>query len=195
MKYALVTGGSRGIGRSISLKLSAMGYPVIVNYRSNQEAAEETKRLIEEAGGVCELLPFNVSDVEAVDKAMEQWSEKHPEDYIAVLVNNAGIREDTLMVFMQNDQWGNVLDTNLNGFFYITQQASQGHAHQEIWTYHQCRFSLWLEGPSRPGELFCRQGRHHRSHQGIGAGGRAEEGDGKCSSTRLYHNGYDQGTQ
>jgi 3-oxoacyl-[acyl-carrier protein] reductase len=105
MKYALVTGGSRGIGRSISLKLSAMGYPVIVNYRSNQEAAEETKRLIEEAGGVCELLPFNVSDVEAVDKAMEQWSEKHPEDYIAVLVNNAGIREDTLMVFMQNEQW------------------------------------------------------------------------------------------
>jgi 3-oxoacyl-[acyl-carrier protein] reductase len=122
MKYALVTGGSRGIGRSISLKLSAMGYPVIVNYRSNQEAAEETKRLIEEAGGVCELLPFNVSDVEAVDKAMEQWSEKHPEDYIAVLVNNAGIREDTLMVFMQNEQWGNVLNTNLNGFFYITRR-------------------------------------------------------------------------
>jgi 3-oxoacyl-[acyl-carrier protein] reductase len=122
MKYALVTGGSRGIGRSISLKLSAMGYPVIVNYRSNQEAAEETKRLIEEAGGVCELLPFNVSDVEAVDKAMEQWSEKHPEDYIAVLVNNAGIREDTLMVFMQNEQWDNVLNTNLNGFFYITRR-------------------------------------------------------------------------
>jgi 3-oxoacyl-[acyl-carrier protein] reductase len=122
MKYALVTGGSRGIGRSISLKLSAMGYPVIVNYRSNQEAAEETKRLIEEAGGVCELLPFNVSDVEAVDKAMEQWSEKHTEDYIAVLVNNAGIREDTLMVFMQNDQWSKVLDTNLNGFFYITRR-------------------------------------------------------------------------
>src|SRR5574344_182939 len=125
MKYALVTGGSRGIGRSISLKLSAMGYPVIVNYRSNQEAAEETKRLIEEAGGVCELLPFNVSDVEAVDKAMEQWSEKHTEDYIAVLVNNAGIREDTLMVFMQNDQWSKVLDTNLNGFFYITRRLLQ----------------------------------------------------------------------
>jgi len=122
MKYALVTGGSRGIGRSISLKLSAMGYPVIVNYKSNKEAAEQTKRLVEEAGGVCELLPFNVSDAETVDKAMEQWSEKHTDDYIAVLVNNAGIREDTLMVFMQNDQWSNVLDTNLNGFFYITRR-------------------------------------------------------------------------
>jgi 3-oxoacyl-[acyl-carrier protein] reductase len=122
MKYALVTGGSRGIGRSISLKLSAMGYPVIVNYKSNKEAAEQTKRLIEETGGVCELLPFNVSDAEDVDNAMEQWSEKHNDDYIAVLVNNAGIREDTLMVFMQNDQWSNVLDTNLNGFFYITRR-------------------------------------------------------------------------
>ena len=122
MKYALVTGGSRGIGRCVCLKLSSMGYPVIVNYKRNLEAAEETQRLVEESGGVCELMPFDVSDSVAVDKAVEGWGERHPGDYIAVLVNNAGIRMDTLMVFMQNGQWKDVLDTNLNGFFYITRR-------------------------------------------------------------------------
>ena len=122
MRYALVTGGSRGIGRAVCLKLSQMGYPVIVNYASNQEAAGETKRLIEAQGGVAELLPFDVSCVEDVDKGLDGWAEKHPEDYIAVVVNNAGIRQDTMMVFMQNEQWNDVINTNLNGFFYVTRR-------------------------------------------------------------------------
>ena len=122
MKYALVTGGSRGIGRAICLKLSEMGYPVLVNYQSNQEAAEETKRQIEATGGVAELLPFNVSAVEDVDKTLNNWMEAHPEDYIAILVNNAGIRQDTMMVFMQNQHWNDVMNTNLNGFFYVTRR-------------------------------------------------------------------------
>jgi len=122
MKYALVTGGSRGIGRAIGLKLSGMGYPVIINYASNQEAALETKQLIEEKGGTAELLPFDVSLVEDVDNALNGWSEKHPDDYIAVLINNAGIRHDTMMVFMQNQQWNDVINTNLNGFFYVTRR-------------------------------------------------------------------------
>ena len=122
MKYALVTGGSRGIGRAVCLQLADMGYPVVINYASNKEAAEETKRLVEAKGVVAELLPFNVANVEEVDSALNGWAEKHPEDYIAVLVNNAGIRQDTMMVFMQNEQWSNVLDTNLNGFFYVTRR-------------------------------------------------------------------------
>jgi len=122
MKYALVTGGSRGIGRAICVKLSEMGYPVLVNYQSNQEAAEETKRQIEVNGGVAELLPFNVSSAEEVDKALNDWMENHPEDYIAILINNAGIRQDTMMVFMQNQQWDDVMNTNLNGFFYVTRR-------------------------------------------------------------------------
>ena len=122
MKYALVTGGSRGIGRAICLKLSEMGYPVIINYASNEEAALETKQLIEERNGTAELLPFNVSNVEEVDKMLNEWSENHPDDYIAVLINNAGIRQDTMMVFMQNEQWNDVINTNLNGFFNVTRR-------------------------------------------------------------------------
>lgn len=126
MKYALVTGGSRGIGRAICLKLAAMGHPVIINYQSNQEAAEETKQAVEAAGGQAELLPFNVSDSEAVDAAIENWQNAHPEDYIGILVNNAGIRKDTLMIFMQNNDWQNVINTTLNGFFYITRRVIKG---------------------------------------------------------------------
>ena len=122
MKYALVTGGSRGIGRAVCLRLSQMGYPVIVNYASNMEAALETKRLIEDNGGIAELLPFDVSCVEDVDNKLNDWAEKHLNDYIAVIVNNAGIRQDTMMVFMNNDQWSDVINTNLNGFFYVTRR-------------------------------------------------------------------------
>jgi 3-oxoacyl-[acyl-carrier protein] reductase len=122
MRYALVTGGSRGIGRAICIKLSEMGYPVIINYASNTESALETKQLIEEKGGVAELLPFDVSSVETVDQVLNDWIDKHPEDTIAVLINNAGIRQDNLMVFMQNQQWDEVMNTNLNGFFYVTRR-------------------------------------------------------------------------
>ena len=85
-------------------------------------AAEETKQLIEEQGGQAELLPFDVSKKEEVEAALDQWEAAHPEDYIAVLVNNAGIRRDNVMFMMSDDEWHNVLDTSLNGFFYITRR-------------------------------------------------------------------------
>jgi 3-oxoacyl-[acyl-carrier protein] reductase len=122
MKYALVTGGSRGIGRAICLKLAEMGFPVIINYASNKDAALETKKMIEEKGGTAELLPFDVKLAENVDQALNNWTEQHPEDYIAILINNAGIRQDTMMVFMNDNQWNDVIDTNLNGFFYVTRR-------------------------------------------------------------------------
>lgn len=122
MKYALVTGGSRGIGRAICVKLASMGLPVVINYQSNREAAEEAKRIVEENGGTAELLPFNVAVPEEIEQALDAWASAHPDDYIGVLVNNAGIRRDTLMVFMQNEDWHSVLDTTLNGFFYITRR-------------------------------------------------------------------------
>lgn len=126
MKYALVTGGSRGIGRAICIELAAQGIPVIINYVSNEEAALETKRLVEETGGMAELLRFDVAKGEDVDNAMEIWSTAHPDDFIGVLVNNAGIRIDTMMVFMQDSQWHDVLNTSLNGFFYITRRVLKG---------------------------------------------------------------------
>ncbi len=126
MRYALVTGGSRGIGRAICIKLAAMGYPVVINYLSNQEAAEATKSAIEQMGGTAQLLRFDISNPQAIEEAIEMWENSHPNDYIAVLVNNAGIRRDNLMVFMQNSEWHNVIDTTLNGFFYTTRRVLKG---------------------------------------------------------------------
>ena len=122
MEYALVTGGSRGIGRAVALRLAARGYTVVINYKSNEEAARETLQAIEAAGGRAELLPFDVARPEAIEAALADWVTRHPEDYISVLVNNAGVRRDNLMVFMQNEEWHEVTDTTLNGFFYVTRR-------------------------------------------------------------------------
>ena len=122
MEYALVTGGSRGIGRAVALRLAARGYTVVINYKSNEDAARETLQAIEAAGGRAELLPFDVARPEAIEAALAAWQDRHPEDYISVLVNNAGVRRDNLMVFMQNEEWHEVTDTTLNGFFYVTRR-------------------------------------------------------------------------
>lgn len=122
MKYALVTGGSRGLGKAICLKLSSMGMPVIINYQSNKAAAEEVKALIEAQGGTAELMPFDVSIEADVDAALNQWQDAHPDDYIAYLVNNAGIRRDGMMFMMPTEDWNDVLGTSLNGMFYVTRR-------------------------------------------------------------------------
>lgn len=122
MRYALVTGGSRGLGRAICVKLAQMGYPVIVNYQSNTAAAEETRQLVEAAGGQAELLPFDTGNGQQIEAAIDQWEQNHPDDYIAVLVNNAGIRRDSVLFMMSDDDWHSVLDTSLNGFFYLTRR-------------------------------------------------------------------------
>jgi 3-oxoacyl-[acyl-carrier protein] reductase len=122
MRYAFVTGGSRGIGKAIAVKLAKMELPVVINYRSNDDAAQSTLSEIEAVGGKAELLRFDVSDPQATEEALSVWEEKHPDDYISVLVNNAGIRRDNLMIFMQNEEWDDVLKTPLNGFFYVTRR-------------------------------------------------------------------------
>ena len=126
MKYALVTGGSRGIGRAVSLAVAKEGYAVLINYRSNEQAALEVKQQIESEGGQAELLPFDVSDAKSIDDAITTWQDAHPEDFIAVLVNNAGIRKDAVMVFMQDEEWNDVLRTNLDSFFYVTRRVLKG---------------------------------------------------------------------
>ena len=122
MKYALVTGGSRGLGKAVCIQLAQLGFPIVINYQSKHDAAKETLETIISNGGDAELLPFDVSDPDSIEKAIETWEENHPEDYIAVLVNNAGIRRDNLMIFMQNQEWHKVIDTTLNGFFYTTRR-------------------------------------------------------------------------
>ena len=123
MRYALVTGGSRGIGAAICKKLASQGFGVIINYHSNEAAAEEVADFISTNGGHAELLPFDVSSEGAVDKAIEQWETNHPEDYISVLVNNAGIRDDSLLIFMQTEQWHKVINTTLDGFFFVSRRV------------------------------------------------------------------------
>ena len=122
MKYILVTGGSRGIGRAICQRLVSMGMPIIINYNSNHSSANETKSIIEDIGGKAELLPFDVANKADVDRALLDWEEKHPDDYISILVNNAGIRRDNMMFMMSDEDWHDVIKTTLDGFFYITRR-------------------------------------------------------------------------
>ena len=118
MNYALITGGSRGIGRAVAVRLAQEGYQVIINYASNEAEAQRTLEL---CGGKGELLPFDVSDARQSREALEGWQQQHPEDYIAVVVNNAGIRRDNVMALMPADDWHRVLDITLSGFFNVTQ--------------------------------------------------------------------------
>lgn len=120
MKYALVTGGSRGIGRAVCVKLARMGYTVVVNYMSNDVEAQKTLELVREAGSDGELLKFDVGDNAASVAAIEGWQTAHPGAYIEVLVNNAGIRRDNLMVFMEPEDFFKVLNTNLISFYNVT---------------------------------------------------------------------------
>ena len=120
MKCALITGGSRGIGRSICNRMAALGYYILVNYKSNTEEAGRTLSLIKQGGGDGELLRFDVADKAQVLQVLGTWIADHEEKYIEVLVNNAGIRDDSLMAWMADEQWDNVLKTNLDSFFYVT---------------------------------------------------------------------------
>ena len=122
MAYALITGASRGIGKAIALKLASKGVPVIINYLHNEQAARSVVKEIVEAGGRAELLPFDASNPQSIECALEKWEKSHLEDYISILVNNAGLRRDNVMFMMPDDDWHKVLDTTLNGFFYITRR-------------------------------------------------------------------------
>ena len=120
IKYALVTGGSRGIGRAVCLKFSQLGIPVIIGYHSNTKAAEEVRDTILQNGGTAETLRFDVGDKAQVEAALGSWEQNHHQDYIAYLVNNAGIARDNLMFMMTDEDWDAVMNTSVNGMFYVT---------------------------------------------------------------------------
>ena len=123
MKCALVTGGSRGIGRAICAKLAAMGYYVLINYKSNTEEANNT---LQQIGGNGELLQFDVADKKDINKVLGGWITANEDKVIEVLVNNAGIREDSLMAWLKDEQWDSVIKTSLDSFFYVTRLVLEG---------------------------------------------------------------------
>ncbi len=121
MKCALVTGGSRGIGSAICQKLATdSSYHILINYQSNKEAAEETLQKVIDNGATGEILKFNVADADEVKAVLGQWQEDNPEAVVEVIVNNAGITKDGLFMWMTTDDWQQVINTSLNGFFNVT---------------------------------------------------------------------------
>ncbi|NLJ28832.1 MAG: 3-oxoacyl-[acyl-carrier-protein] reductase [Deltaproteobacteria bacterium] len=118
-RVIVVTGASRGIGRAIAVALAAPGHDIIVNYRSNPKAAEETAAAIEARGGTPHLRPFDVSDPEAVKDAFKEITKACGR--VDVLVNNAGITKDNLVALMKPAEWDEVLNTNLKGAFLCSQ--------------------------------------------------------------------------
>ena len=120
MKYALVTGGSRGIGRAICSKLAEMGFYVLVNYNSSPDEAATTLNLVKEKGSDGELLKFDVSRQEEVETGINEWQARNEGKVIQILINNAGITRDTLLMRMTEDQWDSVIAVNLKSVFNLT---------------------------------------------------------------------------
>ncbi|TXE08333.1 3-oxoacyl-ACP reductase FabG [Gelidibacter salicanalis] len=122
-KYALITGGSRGIGKAICIQLAKDSeYEILINYKANKEAALQTLKEVEAVGGSGQIIQFDVSNFESVQTALNTWQEQQPDAIIEVLVNNAGITKDGLFMWMKPQEWNDVINTSLNGFFNVTNQ-------------------------------------------------------------------------
>ncbi|MDH1881708.1 3-oxoacyl-ACP reductase FabG [Empedobacter sp. GD03797] len=121
MKCAIVTGGSRGIGKAICLKIAEEhDYHLLINYNSNEAAALETLKEVEALGGTGEILKFDVADANQTQQVLTEWSEKKTDAIVEVIVNNAGITKENLFMWISQDDWSNVINTSLNGFYNVT---------------------------------------------------------------------------
>ena len=148
MKYALVTGGSRGIGRAVSCKLAEMGYFILINYQNNDAEAEKTLQLVQEKGSNGELMKFDVTAPAAITLALGNWASQHPDEYIEVLINNAGIRKDNLMLWRRRMEQSARYQPER-----ILQRDTafiEEYAGQTLWTYRKYRVIVGHSGNARP---------------------------------------------
>ncbi|WP_106792045.1 3-oxoacyl-ACP reductase FabG [Aquimarina sp. Aq78] len=126
MKCALITGGSRGIGKAICVQLAKdTDYHILINYNSNETAAKQTLTEIEANGGTAEIIQFNVVDADQVKTKLDTWQENNKDAIIEVIVNNAGITKDNLFMWMTQNDWQNVINTSLDGFYNVTNHLIQ----------------------------------------------------------------------
>lgn len=121
MKYAIVTGGSRGIGSAICKKIAEdTDYHILINYQSNKDAALATLEEVRKVGGNGEIIQFDVANHQEVTEVLTRWQENNPDAVVEVIVNNAGITKDGLFMWMPQQDWNDVINTSLNGFFNVT---------------------------------------------------------------------------
>ncbi len=106
--------------------MAEQGYNILINYKSNETEAQKTLDLVREKKVAGEVLKFDVSNKADVDQILGAWIESHKEDVIEILVNDAGIRQDALMIWMTDEQWKNVLGSSLDGFYYVTRLVING---------------------------------------------------------------------
>ena len=125
-KCALITGGSRGIGRAVCIQLATdHDYHLLINYNSNKDAALETLKFVEEVGGSAEIIQFDVVDAKGVKATLSKWEDDNADAIVEVIVNNAGITKDGLFMWMKPEDWSDVINTSLNGFFNVTNHFIQ----------------------------------------------------------------------
>ena len=110
------------MGRAICQMFAQRNIPVLINYQANLQAAVEIHDSIIACGGEADLLQFNVGNEQEVSGVLNAWEQAHPDDYIAYLVNNAGIRRDNVLFMMPEQDWHDVINTSLNGFYYVTRK-------------------------------------------------------------------------
>ncbi|PKV52950.1 3-oxoacyl-[acyl-carrier protein] reductase [Aquimarina sp. MAR_2010_214] len=126
MKCALITGGSRGIGKAICIQLAKdTDYHILINYNSNETAAKDTLAEVKATGGTAEIIQFNVVDADQVKTKLDIWQENNKDAIIEVIVNNAGITKDNLFMWMPQNDWQNVINTSLDGFYNVTNHLIQ----------------------------------------------------------------------
>jgi len=126
MKCALITGGSRGIGKAICSQLAKdTDYHILINYNSNENEAKDTLKDVVEYGNTGEIIQFNVCNADQVKSQLNAWQENNKDAVIEVIVNNAGITKDGLFMWMPQNDWQDVINTSLNGFFNVTNHLIQ----------------------------------------------------------------------